>query len=169
MGLFTGVQHLCTFNIVTPPYLHLLPNVWKALYTISVSIFVKVPCWPPYDMDKFISYAVTGPSHWFFYFGEEIIIAWTHIEWVLCVSESPIASGTRSETAAVVCPLHYHEEWWGSVPPSDVFSWMLDKGGAAGMCTRKQCLPSVLEVKHGVVLSPQCHMPQWTSPSQHIV
>ena len=30
-------------------------------------------------MDKFISCVVPDPSHWFFQFGEEIIVVWTHI------------------------------------------------------------------------------------------
>ena len=61
---------------------HLLPNVWKASYTISASIFVDVAYCPSYSMDKFISYIVPGPTQWFFHFGEEIVIAWTHIGWV---------------------------------------------------------------------------------------
>ena len=63
-----------------PLIYHLLPNVWKVSYTISASIFV--PYWPPYSTDKFISCVVLGPSQWFFHFGEEIVIAWTHIGWV---------------------------------------------------------------------------------------
>ena len=55
---------------------HLLPNVWKASYTISASIFVDVPYWPPYSTDKFISCVIPGPSHSFFHFGEEILISW---------------------------------------------------------------------------------------------
>ena len=54
----SGVQHLCTFNIVAPFLYHLLPNVWKASYTISELIFVDVPYWPPYSTDKFISCVV---------------------------------------------------------------------------------------------------------------
>ena len=65
-----------------PLIYHLLSNVWKAQYTISTSIFVHVPYWPPYSTDKFISCVVPGPSQWFFHFGEEIVIAWTHIGWV---------------------------------------------------------------------------------------
>ena len=58
MALFRWVQYLCTFNIVTSLIYHLLPNVWKASYTISMSIFVDVPYWLPYSMDKFISCVV---------------------------------------------------------------------------------------------------------------
>ena len=32
--------------------------------------------------DNFISCVVPGPSKWFFHFGEEIVIVWTHIGWV---------------------------------------------------------------------------------------
>ena len=61
-----------------PLVYHLLANVWKASYIISTSIFVGVPYWPPYSMDKFISCVVPGPYQWFFHFDEEIIIAWTY-------------------------------------------------------------------------------------------
>ena len=71
MALFTGVLHLSTFNIVVPLIYHLLPNVWKASYTIRTFIFVDVPHWPPYSTDKLISCVVPGPSQWFFHFGEE--------------------------------------------------------------------------------------------------
>ena len=40
-------------------------------------IFVDVLYWPPYSMNKFISYDVPGPLQWFFHFNEEIVIAWT--------------------------------------------------------------------------------------------
>ena len=63
--------------IQLPLIYHLLPNVRKASYTISASIFADVPYWLPYSTDKFISCIVLGPSKWFFPFGEEIIIAWT--------------------------------------------------------------------------------------------
>ena len=55
MALFTWVQRLCTFNINVTLIYHLLPNVWKALCTISPPIFVDVPYWPSYSTDKFIS------------------------------------------------------------------------------------------------------------------
>ena len=55
-----------------PLIYHLLPNVWKASYTISTSIFVDVPYWPAYITDKFISCVVPGLSQWFFHFGEEM-------------------------------------------------------------------------------------------------
>ena len=58
------------------------PNVWKAPYTISASIFVGVPYLPPYNVKKIISTVVSDTSWWLFHFGQEIIIAWTHIGWV---------------------------------------------------------------------------------------
>ena len=58
---------------------HPLPNVCKTSYTISASIFVDVPYWPLYSMDKFITCVLPAPSQWFFHFGEEIVIAWTYI------------------------------------------------------------------------------------------
>ena len=66
-----------------PPLIyHLLPNVWNASYTISSSIFLDVPYWLPYSTDNFISCVLPGPSQWFFHFGREIVIAWTHIRQV---------------------------------------------------------------------------------------
>ena len=60
-----------------PLIYHILSNVWKASYTISATIFVDIPYWPPYSTDKFISCVIPGPAQWFFHFGEEIVIAWT--------------------------------------------------------------------------------------------
>ena len=79
MALFTGVQHLCTFDVVAVLIFRLLSNVWKASYTISASIFVDVPYWPSFSTYKFISCVVPDLSQWFFHFGEEIVITWTHI------------------------------------------------------------------------------------------
>ena len=49
-------------------------------------------CWcsvlTSYSTDKFISSAVLGPLQWFFHFGEEIIIAWTHIGWIQCMFQN---------------------------------------------------------------------------------
>ena len=81
MALFTVVQRFVP-SIQSPTYQHSLPNVWKASDTISASIFVDVPYWPPYSTDKFISCVVPVPSQRFFHFGEEIVFAWTHIAWV---------------------------------------------------------------------------------------
>ena len=53
---------------------YLFSNVWKALYTNGTSIFINALYWPPYWTDKFISYVVSGPSQWFFHFGEVIVV-----------------------------------------------------------------------------------------------
>ena len=65
-----------------PLIYYLLQNLWKTSYTSCASIFADVLYWSPYSTDKFISYVVPGPSHWFFHFGEEILITWTQIGWV---------------------------------------------------------------------------------------
>ena len=62
MAIFTAVQLLCTFNIVALLIYHLLPNVLKASYNISTSIFVDVPYWQPYSTETFISCIVPGIS-----------------------------------------------------------------------------------------------------------
>ena len=127
MALFTGVQHLYTFNIVPPLIYHLLPNVWKVSYTISLSVFVDILYWLSHSMDKFISCVVPGPSQWFFHFGEEIVIAWTHRVSTVDVPESHIASGARGPWQQQLCDsLHCYEGWWDSVPPSvvSVERWM---------------------------------------------
>ena len=170
--LFTGVQHLCTFNIVASLIYHRLLNVWTVLYTISTSIFVDVPYWPSYSTDKFISCVVQGPSQWFFHFGKEIIIAWTHIGWVQWMFQNlPLpASQEVRDSSSDVTPCIGMKNDEGSVPPSVVvFSWALDEGGAAGTCSSRQLLPLALEVQLGAILPYQCHTPQWTSSSQHIV
>ena len=104
MALFTEVQHLCTFNIIAPLIYHLLPNIWKATYTIKASIFVQVSYWPLYSMHKFISCVVPGPLKWFFHFGDEIIIAWTHIGWVRWLFQNlplPAAHAVRDSSSGV--------------------------------------------------------------------
>ena len=65
-----------------PLIYHILPNVWKASNTISTSIFVDAPYWVPYSTENFISYILPDPLQWFFHFGTDIVIAWTHIRWV---------------------------------------------------------------------------------------
>ena len=79
-----SLQYLWRLPSIKSPSLmyHLHPNVWKATYTISASILVAVPYWPPYSTDKFISCVVPGLSKWLFLFGEETVITWTHIGWV---------------------------------------------------------------------------------------
>ena len=94
MALFTEVQRLYTVNNSPSLIINLLPNVWKASYTISVSTFVDDPYWSPYITDKFISCVVPGPSQWFFHFGEEIVIAWTQ-------EKTTTLGGTE----------HHHSSW----------------------------------------------------------
>ena len=87
-----------------PPYLSLLPSVWKESFTISASIFVIVPYWPPYSTDKFISCFVPGPSQWFFHFGEEIVTVWTHIGWIRWMFQNlplPAAQVVRDSSSSV--------------------------------------------------------------------
>ena len=105
------------FQYSHPLIYYIFPNVWKALYTISASIFVDVPYWPPYSTDKLISCVVPGPPQRFFHFGEEIVIAWTHLEWVPWMFHT--ASGARGPWQLQPCDsLHCHEEWWDSVTSS---------------------------------------------------
>ena len=129
MVLFTGVQHLCTFNVVSPLFITFCPNVWKALYTISMSIFV-VLYWLPYSMDKFMFCIVPGPLQWIFHIGEEIVIAWTHVGWVWWMFQNlPLPAMQEIRDRSSQCDsLHCPEEWWDSVPLSVViFSWALDE------------------------------------------
>ena len=101
-----------------PLIYHLLPNVWKASYTIRASIFVDILYRPSYSMDKFIYCVVPGSSHWFFQFGEEIVIAWTHRVNTVNVPKSPIDSSSRGQREQQRCDsLHCHEERRGSIPP----------------------------------------------------
>ena len=169
MFLFTeGTIFMC-LQYSRPLISHLLPNDWKASYSISASIFIDVPYWSPYITDKFISCVVPGPSQWFFHFGEEIIISWTHIGRVWWMfQESPIASGARDpwhqqRFYSIDC----HEGWRGSIPSAVVFSWTLDESGAAGTCSSRQGLSSALEVERGAVLPHECNTPQWTWPQLH--
>ena len=86
-----------------PLICHLLPNVWKASYTISGSIFVDVPYRPPYSRDKFISCVVSDYSQWFFHFGEEIVVAWTQEKMTILSGKDPIIlhDSARRHFAAV--------------------------------------------------------------------
>ena len=98
---------------------HVLQNIRKASYTISVSIFVDIQYWSPYSTDTFFSCVVPAPLQWFFHFGEDIVNAWTPYRVsTVDVPESPIASSTRGPWQQQCDYLHCHEEWWSSVPPS---------------------------------------------------
>ena len=70
----------------SPLYLSPFAKVWKASYTISASIFVDVPYWPPYSTDKSISCVVQAPLQWFFHRNNRASM--------LDVPESPIASSS---------------------------------------------------------------------------
>ena len=88
------------------PYLSPLPNICKASYTIGASIFVYVPYWLPYSSDKFFSCIVPHLSQWFLHFGEEIIIAWTHIgcvRWVFQKLQLPVAQEVRDNSGMTPC------------------------------------------------------------------
>jgi len=83
---------------------HLLPNLWKASYTISASTSVDVQQWLPYSTNNRLSCVVTYPSQWFFHFGEKIIIAWTHIGWVWWLFQylpSPAAKEIRDNIGSM--------------------------------------------------------------------
>ena len=86
-----------------PLIYHFLPNVWKTSFTISMSIFVDVPYWPHYSMDKFISCVVPGPTQWFFHFDEEIVIAYTQEKTMTLAGTEPHCQRcNRSVTAEAV-------------------------------------------------------------------
>ena len=55
-------------------------------------------------MTKFISCVVRGPSHWFFHFCEENVIAWTHIrlvQWMFQNLPLPAAQEVRDSSSSV--------------------------------------------------------------------
>ena len=102
--LYSQGYNIYVLPIQSLPFIyHLLPNVWKAACTIRASIFVDVPYWPPFSTDKFISCVVSGPSQWFFHFGEEIVIAGIHIGWVRWMFQNlplPAAQEVRDSSSA---------------------------------------------------------------------
>ena len=150
-----------------PLIYHPLPNVWKVSYTISASIFIDVSYWSPYSTDKFISYVVAGPSQWSFHFGEENLIAWTHIGWILWMFQNlplPAAKEVRNSSSGVgPCIVMkndgvlYHQ--MSSFTP---VRWTKS---AAGTCSSRQRWPSALEVQRGAVIPHRCPTLQWTSLS----
>ena len=86
-----------------PLVYYLLPNVWKASYTVRASIFVDVPYWLPYSMDNFIPCVVPCPSQWFYHLGEDIVIARTHIEWVRCMFKNLPLPAAHDKSAVIPC------------------------------------------------------------------
>ena len=104
--IHTGTTFMYLQYSLRPLIYNRLPNVWKASYTISASVFVDVPYWPPSSTDKFISCVVPGLSQWFLYFGEEIVIAWTHIGWVRWMFQNlplPEAQEFRDNSGVAPC------------------------------------------------------------------
>ena len=104
MALFTGAQYLCTFNIVAPPLFISFSKCLEGVVHNQRVHFVGVPYWPSYGTDKFISCVVPGSSQWFFHFGEEIAIAWTHIGWVRWMFQNfplPAAQEVRDNSNGV--------------------------------------------------------------------
>ena len=103
MALFTGVQHVCTINIVAP-YLSPFAKSLEGIITVSASISVDVPYWPPNSTDKFLCCVVPGPLQWFIHFGEQIVIAWTHTRWVRWMFQKlplPAAKEVRDSSSGV--------------------------------------------------------------------
>ena len=87
------------------------------------------------------------------------------------VPESPITllRLLSMTTAAVWLLALSWMTWFCTTDCPSRFLLMLDEGGAAETCSNRLRLLSALEIQHGAVLPHQCHVPQWTSPSQHIV
>ena len=91
-------------SVYSPPLFITVYQIFGRRCTKSAPIFVDVPYWPPYSTDKFISCVVTVPSQWFFHFGEEITIAWTHIGWLLWMFQNlplPAAQEVRVSSSGV--------------------------------------------------------------------
>ena len=118
-------------------------------------------------MDKFISCVVLGPSQWFFHFGKEIVITWTHIGWERWMFQNlPLLAAQEVHDSSSVTPsivmkndgVLYHQvslfspECWSKV--------VLQKLAVVG---------SVYHLPWRYSMVHQCHMPQWTSPSQHFL
>ena len=99
--LWRGFIHRgTTFNIVAP--LITFCHMFGRRRTPSTCHLCWCSYWPPYSMDKFISCVVSGPSQWFFHFGKEIIITWTHFGWVQwMVQNLPLPAVQKSMTAVV--------------------------------------------------------------------
>ena len=121
--LFTGAQHLCTFNIVTPLFITFCqmfgkrstPSARPSLLMFHIDL-------PIARISSSLVLYCTG------------FLAVVHSLWrrncnrmdsyrvsKVDVPESAIASGARGPWQQQRCDsLHYHEGWWGSVPPSVV-------------------------------------------------
>ena len=117
MASFTGVQHLCTFNIVTPLIYQLLPNVWKCrtpsarpsllMFSIDRPIARINSSLVLYRVPRSGSFTLTRSNRMDSYRVSTVD-----------VPESPSTSGVRGPWQQRRDSLNYHEEWWGFVPPS---------------------------------------------------
>ncbi|KAJ4439831.1 hypothetical protein ANN_07959 [Periplaneta americana] len=80
------------------------------------------------NMDKFISDIVPGPSQWFFHFGEEIIIAWTHIRCRHYFCERCALDHYKKSTRCYICNQQTHGVF---NPAKDIIAKMkLEEGNA---------------------------------------
>ena len=116
-----------TFNIVAPLIYYILPNVWKASYTITISIFVMFRSDLP--LARISSSLVLYRS------SAVVLSVWrrdrnrmdSYRVSTVDVSESPIANGARGTWQQQRCDsLHCHEEWWCSLSPR-VVVFCIDK------------------------------------------
>ena len=106
MTLFTGVQHLCTFNIVASIFITFCqmvgrrrtPSARPSLLMLRIDRHIA----------RISSSVVPGSSQWVFHFGEEIVIAWTQDKTTTLAGTEPIIlnDNARSHTAATKDFLH---------------------------------------------------------------
>ena len=90
MALFTGVQHLSTFDIVSSLFIT-FSQMFETRRTQSLLMF---------HIDR----PIPGPSQWFFHFGEEIVITWPHIGWVRWIFQNiplPAAQDVRDSSSGI--------------------------------------------------------------------
>ena len=60
----------------------------------------------PNSTEKFISFIPPGLSQWFYHFGEEIVIVWSHIRWVRWMFQNlplPAAQEVRDSSGVTPC------------------------------------------------------------------
>ena len=107
---FTGVQYLCTFNIVA----HLLFISFCQMFGRRRTPSARPSCVIPDPSQCFL-------SHW----QRNRIRMDSYRVSTIDVPESPISSGARGPWQQRCDSLHCHEECWSSVPSSVVvFSWV---------------------------------------------
>ena len=103
-GFIHRVQHLCAFNIVAPLFITFC-QMYGRRRTLSTR-----PSLLMFRIDRPIarissSRVVPGPSQWFFHFGEEITIAWSHIggvRWMLQNLPLPETQEVRDNSGSVI-------------------------------------------------------------------